>query len=164
MWGDLPVDAVPMSEICQRDHAGTYGRPPPVAEREETPCLRRSYKEGLDPEDFAWEDRASPDGDQVSQISHRQTGFYCAFIVSNDVYNPGGGLLVSPGPQYPHQRVDTYDFPGQIARVYDWLVQLKQELQPDRWSYYDDVAELRRLAEESTSNEKFTSDESQRVL
>jgi hypothetical protein len=88
----------------------------------------------------------------------------CAFIVRNDVDNRRGGLLVSPGPQYRHQRVDTYDFPGQIPRVYDWLVQLKEELQPDRWSYYDDVAELRRLAEESTGKEKFTSDESQRVL
>lgn len=126
---------------------------------------------GWDPAEFKWERRFEPaehgmgDGEPVSVLVHKPTGFYFQFLVHADQEGDWASARYSPGPTFLHhdpRLSGTWNlFLDSVFR--DWLVYMKRELASgDPWGELAD--KLRAMpplgADPKSENDSFTDDQS----
>lgn len=123
---------------------------------------------GLDPKEFEWHKvQGTPRNSIVSELRHKETGYYFRFDYSTTFDQPVTGRYAkfspSKGGRSGSQR-STIDQPLVMFR--HWVECLKRELDaPDLWAMLaEETARLQALATVEGENQPFTPDELPVVL
>jgi hypothetical protein len=115
--------------------------------------------EDFDPSEFEWVEERDQEKNLCSKLVHRPTDSWCAFTIN--FY----GLritIMSPGLQHRVEQFEAGDqWLSQLETVRSWMVALRREMQPDRWSVYAGQNDLHALAESADrgSDSRFTRQE-----
>lgn len=111
---------------------------------------------GLEPSEFEWKDTGGLYGRQVSQLAHRNSGYYFTFDNSE-----GFNSSFSPGKETLKEIHSNSGWGPQFEYFRRWLSYVNRETQsPDLWQAISREAQiLETAASSSEPNTRFTSEE-----
>jgi hypothetical protein len=141
----------------------------PLLNSQRNEVYRLIERFGLQPGDFEWSVRPSPEGDGVTVdvLVHSSTGYSFIFDTNRRRVDLGIGgdrlSFLNPGPEHPHVRSEDFGWEGQRDSFVIWLRVVEREASTESlWDRLDQEP-LRTLAVAKLNNERLTRDERRAV-